>query len=140
MSLLNLFSGLNWMAIAAAAVASFVLGGMWFTVLFGKAYAIYLGKQNALPAMPAPIFIIGPFICSIVTIITNAILIQALNIRSIVDTLIFGAIVGIGYLVSTTVNIAINPNIPHPLLYGLISGGYFLLSNLIINVILVLLK
>lgn len=140
MNLLNVFSGLNYVAIAVAAVASFVLGGLWFTVLFGKAYAVALGKQNVPPTKPAPIFIVGPFICGVVTTFTSAIFVQALNIRSVVDALIFGVIVGIGYLASTTVNTGINPNIPRPLFYGLISGSYFLLSNLIVNVILVSLK
>lgn len=140
MSLLNVFSELNWVAIAVAAMASSILGGLWFTVLFSKAYAVALGRQNVPPTQLAPIFIVGPFICGVIAIVTSAIFIQALNIRSIADALIFGAVVGIGYFASTTVNIAINPNIPRPLFYGLISGSYFLLSNLIVNVILVSLK
>jgi hypothetical protein len=52
----------------------------------------------------------------------------------------FGAIVGAGYLAATTINVAINPNIPRPLFYGLISGSYFFLSSVIASVILVILK
>ena len=140
MNLLNVFFGLNWTAIAVAAVASFVLGGLWFTVLFKKSYAVALGRQNDPPMKPAPILIVGPFVCGVVTTLTSAILVPALNIRSVADALIFGSIVGIGYLASTTVNTAINPNIPRPLLYGLISGSYFLLSNLLVNVILISLQ
>ena len=51
--------------------------------------------------------------------------------------LIFGAVVGLGYLASTTVNVAINPNIPRPLLYGLISGGYIFVGSLLSCTILV---
>ncbi|HVK93215.1 MAG TPA: DUF1761 domain-containing protein [Noviherbaspirillum sp.] len=140
MTMLNVLSGLNWTAIAIAAVASFVVGALWFTVFFGKAYAAALGKQDEPPTKPAPIFLAGPFVCGLVTTITSAILVQALKIQSVTDALIFGAIVGIGYLASTTVNTAINPNIPRPLFYGLISGSYFLLSSLIVNVVLVSLK
>ena len=49
---------------------------------------------------------------------------NSLNIESYQDALIFAIIVGLGYLVANTVDIAINPNIPRPLLYGAISGSY----------------
>ena len=52
----------------------------------------------------------------------------------------FGATVGFGYLAATTVNTAINPNIPRPLFYGLISGSYFLLSSVVVAVILVAMR
>ena len=136
----HVITQLNWVAIAIAAVASFVLGGLWFTVLFGKAYAVALGRRGEPPTKPAPIFIVGPFVCGLVTTIATAILVRALRIESVADAFVFGAIVGIGYLAATTVNTAINPNMPRPLFYGLISGGYFVLSGPIVSVILVVLK
>lgn len=140
MNVLNVLPGLNWMAIAAATVASFVMGGLWFTVLFGKAYAAALGRQHDPQAKPAPIFLIGPLVCGLVTTVASAMLMRALQIQSVGDALAFGAVVGFGYLASTTVNTAINPNMPRPLFYGLISGSYFLLSGLVVSVVLVALQ
>ncbi|MDQ0058599.1 DUF1761 domain-containing protein [Paenibacillus harenae] len=136
----NVIQEINWIAVLLAALASSLLGGVWFTLIFGKAYAIALGKESTPNEKPAPIFIVGPFACGLVTTVAMAILIYAFGIESIVNAIIFGCIVGIGLLASTTVNTAINPNIPRPLLYGLISGSYFLLSGLIISVILVVMK
>jgi Protein of unknown function (DUF1761) len=136
----DVLSELNWIAIAAGTVALAVLGVVWFAVFFPKVYAVALGKQDAPPTPPAPIFIAGPFVCGLVTTIASAILIQALKIESVADGLIFGAIVGFGYMASTTVNTGINPNIPRPLVYGLVSGSYFFLAGLIVSVILVALK
>jgi hypothetical protein len=136
----NVLSELNWIAIAAGTVALSVLGFVWFAVLFPKVYAVALGKQDEQPTPPAPIFIAGPFVCGLVTTIASAILIRSLKIESVADGLIFGAIIGIGYMASTTVNTGINPNIPRPLVYGLVSGGYFFLAGLIVSVILVALK
>ena len=136
----NVLSELNWIAIAAGTVALSVLGVLWFAAFFPKVYAVALGKQDDPPMPPAPIFIAGPFVCGLVTTIASAILIRALKIESVADGLIFGAIVGIGYLTSTTVNTAINPNIPRPLVYGLVSGSYFFLAGPIVSVILVALK
>lgn len=136
----NVLSELSWTAIAIATFASFVLGALWFTVLFGKAYAFALGKNLEPGKTPEPIFIAGPFVCGLITTIASAVLIKALKIETIVDAFVFGTIVGIGYLASTTVNTAINPNMPRPLFYGLISGRYFFLTGLIVSVILVALK
>ncbi len=69
-----------------------------------------------------------------------SILIRAFRIESIADGLVFGAIVGFGFLAATTVNTAINPAMPRPLFYGLISGSYFFVSGLIASVILVALR
>jgi Protein of unknown function (DUF1761) len=136
----NVLSELNWLAIAAGTVALSVLGFVWFAVLFPKVYAVALGKQDEPPKPLAPIFIAGPFVCGLVTTIASEILIQAFKIESVADGLIFGAIVGIGYLTPTTVNTGINPNIPRPLVYGLVSGSYFFLAGLIVSLILVALK
>jgi RsiW-degrading membrane proteinase PrsW (M82 family) len=136
----SVLSELNWIAIAAGTVALAVLGFVWFAVLFPKVYAIALGKQDEPPKPLAPIFIAGPFVCGLVTTIASAILIRAFKIESVADGLIFGAIVGIGFLTPTTVNTGINPNIPRPLVYGLVSGSYFFLAGLIVSVILVALK
>ena len=120
--------------------ASSVLGGLWFAVLFAKPYAVALGRRDEPKTKPGPIFMVGPLVCGLVTTIASAILVKALKIESVVDAVTFGAVVGIGYLASTTVNTAINPNIPRPLFYGLISGSYFALSGLIVSMILVAMK
>lgn len=134
------FANLNWLSVLAAFIAYFILGGLWFTVFFQKPYAISLGKAGLLPEKPAPIFIVGPAICSLVITLANAILIYSLNISTVSGALEFSAIVGIGYLVANTVNIAINPNIPKPILYGTISGVYHLIGIIIVSLIIVLMR
>lgn len=115
----------------------FVLGAVWFMLLFGRAYAFALGRENAPPAKPAPIFIIGPLICSGVSTIASALLIKALGITTIGDAIVFGLLVGVGYIVATMTNVAINPNMPRPLTYSLVNGPYFLLGSVATSVILV---
>lgn len=131
---------LNWISVAIAFVAYFILGALWFTLFFKKQYAVSLGKENDLPEKPAPIFIIGPAVCSLIITITSAILIYALGINSYGQTIEFVLIVGMGYLVANTVNIAINPNIPNPIHYGIISGAYHLVGISIVSSILVTMK
>jgi hypothetical protein len=134
------FPDLNWAAVAVATVASFVLGALWFTVLFGKPYARALGRDHVPGQKPGPLFIVGPFVCGLVTTIASAILAKLLKLEGVGEALAFGAVVGLGYLAATSVNTAINPNMPRPLFYGLVSGGYFLVSGMVVSVILVAMK
>jgi len=136
----SVFSDISWLSILAAFVPYFLLGAMWFTLFFSKPYMLSLGRENEIPGKPAPIFIIGPAVCCLVITIASAILINALKIDSYENALIFALVAGLGYLVANTVNIAINPNIPRPLLYGLISGAYHLVGIMIVCLILVAMK
>ncbi len=137
--MISQLANLNWIAVLLALVAYCVLGALWFTLLFSKQYKISLGRNNeTLPNKP--IFIVGPALCSLVIIIASAILMRALNIQSFEAAVEFALIVGIGYLVANTVNIAINPNIPRPIHYGIISGSYHLVGILIVSIILVAMK
>ena len=133
----NLISNVNWLSVLAASVVLSMLGALWFMALFGKPYAIALGRTDLKNQKPSPLFIVGPFLCGAVVTVTNAVLMRALTVTSYAHALMFGAVIGFGYLASTTVNVAINPNIPRPLLYGLIGGGYFFIGSLLSCVILV---
>jgi hypothetical protein len=130
---------LNWISVLIAFVVYFLLGALWFTLFFSKPYRISLGKENeVLPKKP--IFIVGPALCSLVITIASAVLMQALHIETFDAAIEFALIVGVGYLVANTINIAINPNIPKPILYGTISGTYHLLGIMIACIILVAIK
>ncbi|MES2779968.1 MAG: DUF1761 domain-containing protein, partial [Bacteroidota bacterium] len=117
--MISLLAHLNWMSILLAFVAYFMLGALWFPLFFNKPYKISLGRENET-LVNKPIYIVGPALCTLVITITSAVLIYALNIQSLGKALEFSLIIGIGYLVANTVNIAINPNIPRPILYGII--------------------
>lgn len=133
------FSGVSWLGIAAAALAAFLLGGVWFTALFGPAYSAAMGRSHVPSAKPPPLMIIGPAVWSLITAFISAVLMATLEIETLAGALGFGLLIGLGYLATTTVNTGINPNIPRPLLYGAISGAYHLAAGLIIAVVLVLL-
>jgi Protein of unknown function (DUF1761) len=137
MKMFDVLGQINWLGVAAATLATAVLGGLWFTALFGKYYTVALGREGQPPFKMTPIFIAGPFLCGFVTCIASAILIRALGIITYGDGLTFGVVTGFGCLATTTVNTGINPNIPRPILYGLVSGSYFLVAGVIIALILV---
>ena len=128
----------NWLGIAAATVASFALGGVWFSALFGRGYSAALGRPRDPSARPAPAMIAGPAVWSLITAYATAVLMSALGVETVAGALGLGLFVGLGYLAATTVNTGINPNIPNPALYGAVSGAYHLAAGLVIALVLVL--
>ena len=83
---------------------------------------------------------VGPAVCALIITITCAVLLHALHIDTYGNALRFALLVGVGYLFTNTVNIAINPNMPRPFFYGLITGSYHLLGMVLVNLILVAMK
>ena len=137
--MINQLANLNWIGVLLAFVPYFLLGALWFTLLFSKPYKTSLGKEGETLSN-TPIFTIGPALCCLVITLTSAVLIYALNVQSFTGALEFSAVIGIGYLFANTINIAINPNIPRPILYGIITGTYHLVGISIANIILVAMK
>ncbi|SDE94787.1 DUF1761 domain-containing protein [Chitinophaga filiformis] len=137
--MISQLANLNWISVLVAFAGYFILGALWFTLFFNKPYRRSLGRENeTLPNKP--IFIVGPALCSLVITVASAVLIYALDVQSFGSALKFSLLVGIGYLFANTVNIAINPNIPRPILYGVISGTYHLVGICFVSIILVIMK
>ena len=127
---------INPLGIIAATVAVSILGGVWFTAIFGKAYAAVLGRPHDPKAKMPPLFYVGPMICTLLTVTTSAFAMRALGTASIGSAVLCGAVVGAGFLGVTAVNMAINPNIPKPVTYGLLSAGFFFVSSVLMDVTL----
>ena len=124
-------SNISWTGIIAAALASFLLGGLWFTLLFGRAYARALGRAPDPKSRPAPLMIVGSALWGLITAFATAVLMARLGTGTLPEALELGLFLGCAYLAATTVNTGLNPNIPRPLLYGAISGAYHLAAALV---------
>jgi hypothetical protein len=138
--MLAAFAEIHWVAVIAGTLAFAILGGIYFMALVPKQYLYVTGREN-LPKeeqnVSGAIFIVGPIICSLITVIADAYLVRALGITSFGDAAVLGVIVGLGLLVPMTFNIAINPLFPRPLQYGLLNAPYFLVANLTACLLLV---
>lgn len=131
---------LNWLAIILATLAYFILGAIWFTPLFGKAYDKALDSKRTKNQKWPAIYYIGPFLSALATTIATAVLLYSLNIVQMSDALWLGLIVGVGYAMSISFNNAINPKIPRPLLYGAVTGSYHVIGIVIVAAIVFAMK
>jgi Protein of unknown function (DUF1761) len=134
-----LFDYLNWPAILVAAVAYFALGALWYSpVLFSKKWIAYLkldiNDPNAKKGMG--LMFGGSFVLMLVQSIAIAILAERLAIHGngwmsglklgLLTGCCFGAAtIGINYLYEKK-----------PLGLFLINGGYAILGNIIVGIII----
>ncbi|WP_329141668.1 DUF1761 domain-containing protein [Streptomyces sp. NBC_00670] len=132
----DVLGDVNWAGILVGFLAFAALGGVWFALLFPKAYNRSLGRAADAKPQTSPLFFAGPPLSALVITLTSAVLMAALHIDTYGDALLFGLITGLGYLTANTVNIAINPNFPRPLFYAAISGTYNTLGSVIVSVVL----
>ncbi|MHC2020275.1 DUF1761 domain-containing protein [Methylobacterium sp. CM6247] len=138
--MIEAFSHVNWLAVGVASIAHFLLGAIWFVGLVGKHYPVVLGITDRSQEKPDPLSLIGPFLCTAVTVATSAILLRALGITTYGDALVLGALVAVGYLVPMTLNIAINPLFPRPFAYTALNAPFFVIGSLMSWAILVALS
>ncbi|TQS70357.1 DUF1761 domain-containing protein [Rhodobacteraceae bacterium] len=120
--MLTSFLDINWLAVLAGVIVFFLLGGLWFQFVVGKAYEAALGvaqKEGLLS-------LAGPLGCLCVITIANAWLMAALGLEGLQATAGFGLIVGLGYLLPMTLNIAINPLFPRPFYYTALNAPFFI--------------
>jgi hypothetical protein len=120
----NVLSDINWLSVLLAFVVYFLLGALWYMVLFPQAYKVSLGKAHETLNNQSALFVVGPGVCVLVSILATTVLFYALHITTYGNALRLAAIVAVGYLVANTTNIAINPNIPRPFLYSAITSAY----------------
>lgn len=132
--MLEVFAEIHWIAVVAGTLVFAVLGGLYFMALMPKQYFYVIGREN-LPKdqqkVSGVIFVVGPILCSSIVVIADAYLAIALRIASGTDAALLGLVIGFGFLVPMTFNIAINPLFPRPVQYGLLNAPYFLIANLI---------
>lgn len=134
----NVLTDINWLAVLAAFVVSVIIAGVYFPVLIAKPYAVALGREDAPEPESSIARNLGPIVCILLTTVTSAVLLSALDVTAVGDAVLFGLIVGIGYLTAMTFQIALNPNFPRPLYYGLLNAPFFIVTSVLTSVIIVL--
>lgn len=134
------FEGLNWFAIVLASLTYYLLGALWFTPLFGKAWDRSIGFHREKGHRFGPIYYIAPLVGSVLVTVASAVLVQALGLEDLGDGLVLGLVVGIGYSAAVSVNNAVTPNTPRPLLLGAVTGSYHVVGALAVFTIVVALR
>ncbi|HEV7780121.1 MAG TPA: DUF1761 domain-containing protein [Chitinophagaceae bacterium] len=127
----------NWLAIAVAAIAYFALGGLWYSVLFGKAWIKVTGIDMNRPGAKKGVggVMVFTFVMLFVTCTGLALIVhRTMPIDGVLSGLKLGALTGICF---SAIGIGMSYLYQgKPKALTLIDGGYHVLGNIIAAVIL----
>ncbi len=93
---MEIFHGVNWLAVLAASVAAFMLGGLWFSpVMFAKKWVEALGKSPEEMGMPGQSMALS-FVMTCIMALALAMIITRLPQMTLGGAIRFGLAVGAG--------------------------------------------
>lgn len=119
-----------------AGLAYFILGGLWFTPLFGKAWDKAVGFNRPAKWRPAPAYYIGPLVGCLFVAFALSFLMQLSDTDNLTKALTLGAVCGVGFSAAVTGVNAISPNVPRPYMYALVVGSYHVAGALLCTLII----
>ncbi|GAA1716796.1 hypothetical protein GCM10009809_11070 [Isoptericola hypogeus] len=126
----------EWLAVAAATLASYVLGALWFTPLFGRAWDASLGHDRAAHSGFGPLYYVAPLVGSALTTTATALVLALAGVTGVGEAAVVGLVLGVGFGTAVTFVGAVNPRIPRPGLFTAVTGGYQAASAVLAAVVL----
>lgn len=132
--MLDVFAHLNWLAVALAALAYYILGAAWFTPLFGKAWDRSIGHDRSPAAQFGTAYYVVPLVSAVLVAVALGLILTALA-ASFAEALIVGFVIGLG-VAAVSINNALTPHTPHPYLFGVVTGGYHFVGIVIVSAII----
>ncbi|MGZ3700020.1 MAG: DUF1761 domain-containing protein, partial [Bdellovibrionota bacterium] len=121
-------SSLNWYAVFLATVIYFVLGGIWFTPLFGKSWDQAIGFKRPASWKPGLALYLAPLLSSFTGTVATAILARATGATTASDGILLGILLAIGYSAAVAGVDAVSPQNRRPLKLFLLTGSYHFVS------------
>jgi hypothetical protein len=103
--MLNL-SNLNYLAILVSGITAFVIGAIWYTVLFGKLMESIDKEEGNEPHENSPVVFGLSFVCMVIMMFGLNVLIKSLGINSLQNALGLGSLVALS-LISASIGINI---------------------------------
>ena len=125
---------INWLAVLAATVAAFMLGGLWFSpVMFAKHWIAALGKKPEEMGMPGPSMALS-FVMTLIMATALATIIGKLPGMSMTGSVRFGLAVGAGIVATGMASDYAFTNWPRKLY--VIQASYHVVMVVLMSVIL----
>ncbi len=121
------FADAHWLAVALAALAYYVLGAVWFTPLFGKAWDRAIGYDRAHAPRFGTDYYVVPLASALLVSTALGVIVAGLPAATMGDALLIGLLIGIA-AAAISVNNALTPHTPHPYVLGAVTGGYHLVG------------
>ncbi len=134
--MLTAFAHLNWLAVVLAALAYYLLGAVWFTPLFGKAWDRSIGHDRSKAPKFGPDYYFVPLISAVIVSLSLGMILAALAPLGFGDALLVGVVIGLGVAAAVSINNALTPHTRHPYLFGAVTGGYHFVGIIVVSAII----
>jgi hypothetical protein len=123
----------NWLAVIAAAVSMFVIGGLWYSVLFQKQWMAANGFTDADVKRGSPAVIFGAaFVLSLLIAANLAFFVAGVpDLGAVIG---YSVAAGLGWAAFGLSVIALFER--RPLMYHLINGGYLTVAFVVMGLVL----
>lgn len=129
-------SDINWWAVLLATFGYYVLGALWFTPLFGRAWDRSIGYDRAATSGRFPVsYYVVPLIGAAIGTLVVAIFTALIDPGTLLGSAAVGVGVG-GAIAGATLTNALTPHTPKPYLFAAITGGYHLVGCTLVGLIL----
>ena len=89
---MDVLAGVNWWAVIVAAIVYFILGGLWYSLLFRNLWMQLRNITQDDIGEPNPMLFVWTFVLQVITIFSLATFITAMQ----VDGALGGAVIGFG--------------------------------------------
>jgi Kef-type K+ transport system membrane component KefB len=99
------FSNINFLAVLASGIVSFLIGALWYTLLFGKLINTIDKEEGNKPRQNSPIVFGLSFMCMLVMMFGLAVLAKSLAIVTIASAFSLGLLIALSLI---SASIAIN--------------------------------
>jgi hypothetical protein len=134
---LEALAAINWLAVVAATLALYVLGGLWYSpALFGPSWRAGVGFVPPGEWKPGKLLYLAPLAGCVVVTVATALLVTIADAHSATDGVALGLIVGLGYGAAVAGVDATAPSHPRPGTLAFIVGTYWTLGLTMVAVIL----
>lgn len=134
--MMALTGGITWWAVAMAAILYYVLGALWFTPLFGRAWDRSIGYDRSHDNGRFPIsYYLVPLIGAVIGTLVIAVLIALIGPQGVLGSAAIGAGIGVSIAAATFTN-ALTPHTPKPFLFAAITAGYHLTGCVVVGTVL----
>jgi len=131
-----MLSDINWWAVLLATLGYYVLGALWFTPLFGRAWDRSIGYDRASTTGRFPVsYYVVPFIGAATGTLVITVFTALIDPGALAGSAAVGLGVGVAIAGATLTN-ALTPHTPKPYLFAAVTAGYHLVGCTLVGLIL----
>lgn len=131
---MDYIQGINWLAVLGAAVAAFLLGGLWFSpVMFANKFMEAIAKKPEELGKPAPAMTLS-FVTTLIMATSLALIVSKMTYITVLGGLRLGLAIGVGVVLMGMISDSAFTATSKQLLW--IQGSYHVAMVVLMTVIL----